>query len=381
MTLKKNFCNNAHLLGMAEGRLQLETPCLLVDLDVLENNIATAARYAKQSGKELWPHLKAHKCVGIAKLQKSWGAEGFCVASIGEAEVFAEAGFDRLLITSTFCTNKQIERINALLNTGVNLSVVIDSLEIIEPLNRLCTNQNKLNILIDIDMGRQRSGCSSVEHATELARQLLDAKNLNLEGIQTYAGQLSHMQNLTKRREAAREAESRADQFKKAIREAANLTEIRCTGGSTGTFMLDINSQPLTELQWGTYLFMDEEYSAIEYDAAGSGNPFEPSLFVASRVISANGDSFVTMDAGNKRFANQYGVSPRPTRGAPDNATFKPTSDEHGCLMCQPILPLGSLVELSVPHSDPTINLFDYIHAVRGSTLTNIWRIDARGVY
>ena len=204
---------------------------------------------------------------------------------------------------------------------------------------------------------------------------------MNLTGIQAYAGQLSHMRKFSDRKQSAIEAEHRTGEFKMAVGGIANTEKFRCTGSCTGAIMLDIHNAELTELQWGTYLFMDEEYSSIEFGTQIKDNPFVPSLFVSSRVISANAKTHVTMDAGDKRFASKYGAPPRPVRGAPPGATFTPVSDEHGLLAAQPLPALGSLVELAVPHSDPTINLFDAIHVVSGDKLIDIWPIDARGVY
>lgn len=382
--------DNTHLIGLGDSREQLETPSLIVDLDALEHNIAIAANFARTSGKSFWPHLKAHKCVEIARLQHAAGVDGFCVANIGEAEVFAQAGLGPLLITSTFCTRRQIERIGALLAQGTSLSVVVDDAEVINNLSRLCSEQKlTLEVLIDIDMGRQRAGCATLADAIELANQCHRAEFLQLAGIQAYAGQLSHMHSFSDRKHAALEAEKRARLFSQKICEATGIQPLRCTGGSTGSYMMDIHNTALTELQWGTYLFMDEEYANIEYESKNDGegesqkseNPFVTSLFVSSRVISARSSKHVTLDAGDKRFASKYGVPPRPVRGASANATFTPVSDEHGCLVCQPLPTLGALVELAVPHSDPTINLFDFIHVFRGEVLTDIWRIDARGVY
>ncbi|MEM6482653.1 MAG: hypothetical protein AAF681_12450, partial [Pseudomonadota bacterium] len=157
---------------------------------------------------------------------------------------------------------------------------------------------------------------------------------------------------------------------------------LRCSGGSTGTFSLDLTSKALTELQWGSYALMDVEYQALRDREDHQALPFENALRVATRVISAGHSGHVILDAGDKRFANKYGAAPRILRPQRYRANaFKPKSDEHGEMHGTRLPPLGQIMEVIPPHCDPTVNLFDAVHVVDGNRLVDIWPVVARGVY
>lgn len=374
---------NADLVGRPGSRQMLDTPCLLVDLPTLENNIRLGAEMVHGAGKTFRPHAKSHKCVEIAERQINAGACGLSVASIGEAEVLSAGGISDILITSTFATDRQIGRLLKLLFHGVKLSLVVDHPQVVSRLNDALIQSNLIaDVLIDCDMGRQRSGCSDESSAGSLARQIESARSLRLTGIQAYAGHLSHMESHADRQAAAKEAAQRTQAFQQAVSGGAGLPLPHCTGGSTGASPFDLADPFLTELQWGSYVFMDVEYSRVEFTRSGNISPFSQCLFVASRVISANAKGRYTMDAGDKRFANKYGAIPLVAEGAPGKTRFRPVSDEHGLLEAEDadLLP-GDVVELLVPHCDPTVNLFDDIHVVDGDKLVDIWSVAARGVY
>lgn len=369
---------NADLVGMPGGRTQLDTPCLLVELDALKRNIALGADMVRASGKSFSPHLKAHKTPQIAALQQQAGATGFCVASIGEAEVFAAAGIGPLTITSAFSTDRQIARIAALANRGTVLTVVVDHPGVIDQLTGLGV---PLSVLVDIDMGRGRAGCWDERQTISLAQRIMTAGKLTLTGLQCYAGHLSHTNDFVRRQKDAIQADNHTKSFLEAV---GSITSgpLRCSGGSTGSSLSDLTSDALTDLQWGSYALMDVEYNAVENSAGGDALPFENALRVASRVISAGHEDHVIMDAGDKRFASKYGAEPRvvsPARNT--DANFRPVSDEHGELRGGMLPGLGCMIEVIPPHCDPTVNLFDLIHVVEGDTLVDIWPVAARGVY
>jgi len=163
--------------------------------------------------------------------------------------------------------------------------------------------------------------------------------------------------------------------------EATGLEPAIVTGAGTGTYEIDTELGLYTELQAGSYIFMDVEYA----DAAlwpDGGRPFETALFVQTTVVSANHSGQATTDAGLKAFATD-GPLPLIARGAPEGATYRFTGDEFGCITLPPgeELALGTVVECMVPHCDPTVNLHNYYHCVRGDVLVDIWPIDARGKY
>jgi len=370
--------SNFDLIGQPGSRLQLDTPCLLIDKPVLEANIARAAEMVTAAGKEFSPHLKAHKTPQIAALQRRAGASGFCVASIGETEVFARTSDAPITITSSFITDRPVGRVAELGGRSPALTVVVDNPIV---LRKLSTLDTALSVLIDIDMGRGRSACREDAEAVHLARKIEAAPNLRLAGLQCYAGQLSHMNDYAERKAQAAKADKRATSFLNAVQSVAQRP-LRCTGGSTGASQFDLKSSALTDLQWGSYALMDEEYAAVEDNCSGGPLPFQPALRVATRVISAGQNGHVITDAGDKRFASKYGATPRVV--APErycNATFKPVSDEHGELRAEKLPSLGQMIELIPPHCDPTVNLFDALHVVDGDKLVDIWPVAARGVY
>lgn len=369
---------NADLIDLPGSRALLDTPCLVVELDVLEQNIARGASMVRASGKSFSPHLKAHKIPQIAALQRKAGATGFCVASIGEAEVFAAAGIGPLTITSAFSTDRQIARVAKLARLGFALTVVVDHPSVISKLSSLDV---RLCVLIDIDMGRGRSGCGDERQAISLAQQILASSNLTMTGLQCYAGHLSHTNDFATRQQSAILADERSKSFVTAVGSVAP-GRIRCSGGSTGASQSDLSSDALTDLQWGSYALMDVEYHAVMDGLDGKPLPFDNALRVSSRVISVGHEDHVVMDAGDKRFANKYGALPRvvfPDRN--DDLVFRPVSDEHGELRGKILPELGGLIEVIPPHCDPTVNLFDVIHVVRDDTLIDIWPVAARGVY
>ncbi|EEE35241.1 threonine aldolase family protein [Rhodobacteraceae bacterium KLH11] len=370
--------SNADLVDIPGGREELDTPCLLVDLPVFKQNIERAAQMVADTGKAFTPHLKAHKTPDIAEMQCAASAAGFCVASIGEAEVFAKYGDTPLTITSATVTGRQMARIAALSKQVSELTVVVDTPPNIRALANLDAT---VSVLIDIDMGRGRSACTEEAQAVHLAREIMGAPNLNLAGLQCYAGQLSHMNDFHDREEQAAASDRRAGAFLAAVGSIAD-GPLRCSGGSTGASMFDLASSALTDLQWGSYALMDVEYGLVQATPDGNPLPFEPALRVATRVISAGHETHVITDAGDKRFANKYGAAPRvasPNRYL--GAEFRPVSDEHGELKGSPLLRLGEILEVIPPHCDPTVNLFDALHVVDGDRLVDIWSIAARGVY
>ncbi|MCP1315151.1 MULTISPECIES: alanine racemase [unclassified Halomonas] len=371
---------NADLIGTADARRELVTPALLIDEDALNANLSRMQALCRQAGIALRPHAKAHKCPEIARRQLAAGAVGICVATLGEAECFASAGIDDILCTSTFATEGAFRRAVRLKAQGVKLACVVDHPAVASRLGALAqASQVTLDVLIDVDMGRHRAGVASPRQAAALTTTIEATPGLRLAGLQGYAGHLSHCWEARERQRQAALAAATLGAVKRAVEQASGQAIEWVTGGSTGALLQEIDG-PYTELQCGSYALMDTEYDAVDPD--GTGTPlFVPSLFMATAVISANHAGSVTTDGGDKRLASKYAMAPRIVRGAPAGSEYRATSDEHGqiTLATGQTLALGSLVEVQVPHCDPTINLYDQLHVVKGETLTAIWPIQARG--
>ncbi|MEW5421463.1 alanine racemase [Amorphus sp. 3PC139-8] len=372
---------NAHLIGEDDARRRLLTPSLLIDRAQLDANIAKMQYLCDEAGVALRPHGKAHKSSALAKRQIAAGAAGVCVATPGEAEVFADAGVRDILLTSTFASSQAITRVADVAAGGVRLSCVVDHPHVADAIAFQARHRGvAVPLLVDLDMGRQRAGVAGPEDAVTLARRILALEGVKLDGLQAYAGHLSHARDFAERKAGAAEATSRISAVLEALENTLDHRPQRVTGGSTGALVLELAGGIYTELQCGSYALMDTEYAAVDPD--GSGAPmFAPSLFVATSVTSANHPGLATADAGEKRLASKYGVPPQIVRGAPEGTTYAATSDEHGRITLPEgtMLALGSLIELVVPHCDPTINLYDHLHVFEGDRLKEIWPIDARG--
>jgi D-serine deaminase-like pyridoxal phosphate-dependent protein len=235
-------------------------------------------------------------------------------------------------------------------------------------------------VLIDLDLGRHRSGVFEQPDVLALAAAIDADVGLELRGLQAYAGHLSHRIDLESRIAATGDVATRIRMALEVISPFMRGRRPIVTGGSTGAFLQEAALGLYTEFQCGSYVFMDAEYDAVDPD--GSDKPLFPtSLFVAVRVISANRSGMATTDGGEKRFAAKHNTAPVIRRGGIAGAHYKPTSDEHGTvtLPAGAWLPIGSILELQVPHCDPTVNLYDFIHAVRGDRVIEIWPVDARG--
>jgi D-serine deaminase-like pyridoxal phosphate-dependent protein len=379
--MEANLGPNAALLGQPGSRLRLATPALIVDLDLLEENIARMAGFCEAANIALRPHAKSHKCVEICRRQIAAGAVGICCATMGEAEVMAAAGIANILITSPVAGDAKIARLAALNAATSGLIAVSDHPANVVALNEAAaTAKARLKLLVDLDIGHRRTGAASVDAAVELARQIDAAPHLDFAGVQAYGGHLQHIPDFSARAAAAEEASHRLREVIEALG-AAGLEPMIVTGAGTGTYEIDTKLGLYNDLQAGSYIFMDVEYA----DAAlwpDDGPLFEAALFVQTTVISANHPNQATTDAGLKAFATD-GPVPVIAQGAPDGAAYKFTGDEFGCVTLPPggKLDLGSVVECVAPHCDPTVNLYDYYHCMRGDVLAKIWPIDARGKY
>jgi 3-hydroxy-D-aspartate aldolase len=375
---------NAHLIGVPGGVARLDTPALVIDRPALERNIVRMATHCADAGLALRPHVKTHKSAAIARLQLAAGAVGLCCAKLGEAEALVAAGIGGdILITSPVVTDGAIERLAAL-NTGdgggVNVIVVIDDAGIAEKLSRAAARAGRaLDVLIDLDVGLHRTGIPFGGDFLALARAVRDDAHLTFRGLQAYAGHLMHVQEVDERRDKSLAAMAGLTRARDALAGEGMVCEI-LTGGGTGTFDIDPKARVLTDLQGGSYVFMDRQYNDVW--AEGGTPPFEPALFVRTTVISRNTEGLVTTDAGFKSFATDAG-SPAIHDGAPAGASYHFFGDEQGLLLMPdketPRPPLGHAITCIPPHCDPTVNLYDHYHVVEGDTLVDIWPIEARG--
>jgi len=367
-----------HLIGRQGSRPQLNTPALVIDRDALQRNVEKMAAFARSEGLALRPHAKTHKSVDIARLQMAAGAVGVCCAKLGEAEALAAGLINNILLTSPVVTPQAIERLIALNARIGDLRVTADNPSNVDALAAAAqAAEQTLSVLVDIDPGIRRTGVPSTEAAVALARRIKAAPALRYGGVQYYCGAQQHIETYADRRAAIADRTEYLTGVIAALANAGLAPEV-VTGGGTGTHRIDAELGVLTELQTGSYVFMDKQYNDCDLDGEG-GRPFETALYVDAHVISANSASMATIDAGFKALSTDGGL-PVVKDGAPADAMFAFMGDEHGALIAPDhTFHIGDHISLAVPHCDPTVNLYDAYHVIRDNTLIDIWPVTARG--
>ncbi len=350
-------------------RHELPTPALIVDRLALERNIVAMAGFAASKGVALRPHAKTHKSAEIARRQIAAGAVGICCAKLSEAEALAAEGIGDIHLTSPVVTAEAIGRL-ARLNARIALSVVVD-----HPDNaaRLAAVAG-LRVFIDIDPGNRRTGVASAEAAVALAGAAGDA-GLKLGGVQYYCGSQQHIAGFAERHAVIAAKAAYLREVLAALAAAGHEVPV-VTGGGTGSFAIDAELGVLTELQVGSYVFMDREYADCEF--AGDAPRFEAALSVDATVVSANAEGLVTIDAGLKAFAADAGV-PVVLAGLAGETRYAFMGDEHGAIFGDALPGLESRVTLMPPHCDPTVNLYDRYWVVEGDAVVDRWPVTARG--
>lgn len=358
----------------------LPTPALLLDLDALESNIAKMAAHAKTSSVQLRPHAKTHKCPEIAKKQIEAGALGVCAATIHEAEAMAAAGIQGLLITSELVGRNKIGRLIELTRKNPDTMSVVDSHAQARQLSEAATAAGlDLNVLIDIDPGGRRTGVAPGEAAIKVAQDVVKLPRLNLRGVHSYSGGSAHVIGFEERRNHSHKAMEAPLETFFTMQKMGMPVEIM-SGASTGTYNIDTELKGMTELQVGSYVFMDVDYRRIGGKDGAIYEDFAPSLTVLATVISKNYPDRATTDAGFKAFATDRDFGPE-IKGI-TGVDYRFNGDEHGALILKNPsreINLGDRVEFIVPHCDPNINLYDRLFCLRGNQVKDTWPIAGRG--
>ena len=380
MMVSADLGPNAFLIDERESRARLITPALVLDLDAMERNIAAMAAHAEAHDVALRPHAKTHKSVRIARRQLEAGARGICCATLGEAEAMAAGGIDGLLVTSPIVAPAKLARLMALRGRNESLMVAVDDMGNLRALEAAAAAAALvLDVVVDVDVGLHRTGARNAEAAVALAEAAEASDSLRFAGLQGYAGHVQHIESFTARRKASHDDLAPLQETRDRLL-ARGIEVPIVSGAGTGTHDIDPAAGLMTELQVGSYVVMDVEY--LDVGAGGAeGWRFEPALFVRSTVVSASHDGSATMDAGLKCFATD-GPLPRFHVGVPIGARYEHFGDEHGRIVfagANERLAVGAALECIVPHCDPTVNLYDHYHCVRGDTLVDIWPIEARG--
>jgi len=360
-----------------QSRGDIPTPALLLDLDAFEDNVSTMAAFVKSHGKAFRPHGKTHKCPEVAKALIKAGAIGCCAARLSEAEVFAEFGIPGLLITTAVIGRDKIARAVALADKAPDTIFVVDDRQNARDISDAAgARGTPINLAVDLFFGR--TGIAPGQPAVELAQLIDKLPNVTFVGLQSYDGAAAHTTPFDARSARTKATMGKAVETRGLI-ERAGIACPLVTGGSTGTYRFDAENPGMTELQPGSFVFMDMEYGTIGGPDGGEYRDFKNALTVITTVVSRP-PGMAIVDGGYKAFSTDRPFTPRAV--GIDGVSYGWAGDEHGRLdvtNASRDLKVGDRVEFIPPHVDPTVNLFDSIYALRGDRLEAIWPIAARG--
>lgn len=356
----------------------VDTPALIVDLDVFEHNISKMAQYVAKTGVRLRAHAKTHKSSIVANKQIAAGAVGQCVQKVGEAEALAAGGVEDILVTNQIVGPDKLRRLAKLAHQATIGLCFDDPLQVHAASAAAKEEGVTIEGYVEIDTGMSRCGVKPGSPAAELARQIAAADGLIFKGIQAYHGSAQHLPTAAERRAEITKAITYVKNTQEAL-QRIGLDAHSITGAGTGTFRIEAESGVYTELQAGSYAFMDVDYADIKDDEGHPYSEFGHSLFVLSTIMSVAGESWVVADAGLKSYSGEKG--PPRVHNWPGLDVVS-LSDEHGKITVAPGAQrprLGDKVLLIPGHCDPTINLHDWYVGVRKGRVEEIWAIDARG--
>lgn len=368
----------------------LDTPSMIVDLDLMESNIHKLFSTLLPMGINIRPHLKTTKSATLAARLVKAGAKGGCVAKLSEAEVMCGLGFDDILITCEIVGAVKVARLVALFRQHRALRIVVDDKDAAKAIDEALRRDGSFDVagendkegdgrlmtLVDVDVGLHRTGVQPGAPARELARFVADeCPHLRLIGVQGYEGHVQHVHGLGVRKSMCLESMATLVATADQLRADGHAIEV-VTGGGTGTAEFCVTVPGITEVQPGSFLFMDTDYrNAV-------GTFYANSLTILSTVVSRQAERTVTIDAGLKSLTTDSGLAECKDKGY----TYAVLGDEHGSLGWEEEqngevkgLRVGDRVEMIPSHIDPTINLHDVYYAHRKGVIEEIWKVDSRG--
>jgi D-serine deaminase-like pyridoxal phosphate-dependent protein len=361
------------------SKWDLDTPALCVDLDKFEKNIATMQAAMKQYGIASRPHAKTHKCAAIAKRQLATGSIGICCAKLGEAEALAASGVDKILMTTANVSKSKIRRAMNLRKGHRNFIQAVDYAPNARDLDAAAREARIVaDVVIDVAVG-SRSGIPPGEEALTLAQLIDKLPNLKLLGMLSYDGGVQHAQGFENRKARALKSIAANTELFHEMKKAGLNTEIY-SGGGTGTYNV-YHGAGFTDVQVGSYVFMDMQYLAIGSESGDDVfSDFDPSLTVLTTVLNNRFPGRLTTDAGAK--ALTLNTPTARIIGEPD-MSYSASSDEFGGIrFTSPPsrdYQIGDKLELLVPHCDPVVNLYDQMYGIRNDRVEVIWPVTARG--
>jgi 3-hydroxy-D-aspartate aldolase len=341
----------------------LETPCLLVDLDTLERNLQTMARYCAAAHVNLRPHTKTHKSPALAQMQIAAGARGICCGNLRQAEGMISAGIRDVLVTKEIVLPQQIARVAELARDS-ELIAIVDNAEVAENFSRAATAAGtRIRVFVDVDVRLGRSGVAPGEATRALVRQIQRMRELEFLGLMGYEGSM-HDLDASEREKQCQLAYEKLVGTKELIERDGSAVQI-VSAGSTNTFGIAAKYRGITEVQPGSYLTSDARYQ---------GSEFKPAVSVLTTVISRPSKARVTTDAGQKNLSQDAG---KPLVKARGEVRFIALNEEHGLLESsgEKEIRVGEKIELIPSHGGTTINMYSQMYGMRDERVEDVWEI------
>ena len=351
---------------------QISTPALVVFEDIFENNIKSMNSLLSGRKLKLRPHYKSNKCSAIAALQIKNGAVGITCAKLSEAEDLCDSGIENILIANQITDPEKIMKA-ALLAKKCTLTVCVDEMENAGLLSEAAVSAGStVNCYAEYEIGMQRCGIADDEKFIALAEYIDKLPGLKFTGIQAYAGHVSHMEKEKERKEYSEKSAIKLRKLTDKLSKKG-FKDLQVSGGSTGTALIKAEGNVYTELQAGSYIFLDATYSKLE------NLPFKNSLFVISTVVSVN-DGRIVLDAGVKSMGFDQGLPEVLTLDGRKIEARIEANEEHIKLFDpSEKLYAGDRVLLIPGHCCSTVNLYDKMYMVKDGIVSGRLSITARG--
>ena len=346
----------------------LSTPALVLDVNILNANMSAMDRILKDSSLKLRPHYKSHKCAALAKMQIENGAIGMTCAKLSEAEDLCDIGIEDILIANQIVDPVKIRKLADLAN-NCRITVCVDNIQNINELSvaaRTCGST--IHCLVEFDIGMERCGVVDKEEVLALAKHIDNCDNLVFNGLQAYAGHISHIEDSNTRKQMTEENYTKLKDLIAYLNKNGICVKT-VSGGSTGTAEIKAMEGLYTELQAGSYMFMDATYRNLSL-------PFKNSLFILTTVVSQR-NGLTVVDAGVKTCGTDQGM-PSLYKG---NAEKIVASEEHFQFHnCTEKTAVGEKILLIPSHCCSTVNLHDKIYLVDQDTVIDRILITAKGI-
>lgn len=358
---------------------EVDTPSLVLDLDAFEANLRTMQDWADRHGVALRPHAKAHKCPEVARRQMALGAAGICCQKVSEAVPFVAAGITDVLISNEVVGARKLALL-ARLAQRATIAVCVDDAGNLADISRAMSAAGaQVGVLVEVDAGQGRCGVPDTASAVALARQAQALPGVVFAGLQAYHGGVQHLRTREERALACQIAAGRAAAFRDAVR-AAGIPCDRVTGAGTGSAEFDAAGGVYTELQPGSYAFMDTDYGRNDWSDTLR---FQHALHLLATVMSTPAPGRAVLDAGLKSMTTESGL---PWVAGADGVrhagvSCRAVNDEHAILDVPSgaTLRLGEKIGLVPAHVDPAFNLHDQMAVYRNGVVEGVWDISARG--